>query len=81
MCPFYLFSFHVGISILVFANKQDLEHAVSVKAIGDSLELESGRFYGHNFMIHACSAITGDGLESGINWIVDDIANRIFILS
>ncbi|MFN9978846.1 MAG: ADP-ribosylation factor-like protein [bacterium] len=81
LCRFYFFAFNVGISILIFANKQDLEHALSAQAIADVLDLKSDRFYGHHFMIHSCSAITGDGLESGINWMVDDIANRIFMLS
>lgn len=54
---------------------------MSVKSIEDALELRSDRFSGHHFMIHSCSAVTGEGLESGINWMVDDIANRIFMLS
>jgi len=28
-----------------------------------------------------CSAVTGDGLIEGIDWVVTDIASRIFMLS
>jgi ADP-ribosylation factor-like protein 2 len=29
----------------------------------------------------ACSAYTGNGLLEGIDWIVNDIASRIFMMS
>mmetsp|Transcript_11208 Transcript_11208/g.16131 ORF Transcript_11208/g.16131 Transcript_11208/m.16131 type:complete len:187 (+) Transcript_11208:29-589(+) len=69
-----------GISILIFANKQDLESAMSAEEIEEILELRSARFACHHWSIHACSAVTGKGLLSGINWMVNDIASRIFML-
>jgi len=33
-----------------------------------------------NIKISTCSAITGNGLKEGIDWIVNDISNRIFML-
>jgi ADP-ribosylation factor-like protein 2 len=30
--------------------------------------------------IQACSAVTGDGLVDGVEWLVGDIASRIFML-
>lgn len=28
-----------------------------------------------------CSAVTGEGLVDGMDWVVDDISSRIFMLS
>ncbi len=36
--------------------------------------------YNRHWHIQACSAVTGEGLVAGIDWIVDDIASRIFML-
>ncbi len=30
--------------------------------------------------LETCSAVTGDGLEKGVDWLVNDIASRIFLL-
>jgi ADP-ribosylation factor-like protein 2 len=29
----------------------------------------------------ACSAVTGEGLVDGIDWVVQDIASRIFMMT
>jgi ADP-ribosylation factor-like protein 2 len=34
----------------------------------------------HHWMIFGCSAMTGQNLLEGMNWIVDDIASRIYML-
>jgi len=54
---------------------------MSAEEIEEILELRSERFGNHHWSIHACSAVTGEGLTSGIDWMVDDIASRIFMLS
>ena len=68
-----------GASVLVFANKQDLVGALSSNDIREALALSSDIFTGRHWEIHPCSAVTGEGLVDGIDWIVRDIANRIYL--
>jgi len=65
-----------GASLLVFANKQDLAGSLSSEEIRDFLQLDEIKT--RHWSIKPCSAFTGDGLMSGVEWIVDDIASRIF---
>lgn len=68
-----------GASLLIFANKQDLPGALSVEEIAIFLDLKSISENRH-WLIQSCSAVTGDGLVSGIDFIVGDIASRIFMM-
>ena len=34
----------------------------------------------HHWLIQGCSAVTGENLLLGIDWIIDDIASRIFTM-
>jgi len=71
----------VGASLLILANKQDVAGALSTEDIADTLNLyTSDKFKNRHWSIHACSAMTGDGLVEGMDWMVGDIANRIFML-
>lgn len=72
-----------GASLLIFANKQDVEEALSVHRISDILGLNSDneKMKNRHWNVVPCSAITGDGLALGLDWIVEDIAARIFLLS
>ncbi|XP_076463929.1 ADP-ribosylation factor-like protein 2 [Babylonia areolata] len=67
-----------GATLLVFANKQDLPGALSSEEIRQALDLDSIKT--HHWLIKDCSAVTGDNLLSGIDWIIDDIASRIFTM-
>jgi ADP-ribosylation factor-like protein 2 len=67
----------MGTSLLVFANKQDLEGSLSLMEIKNLLELDD--IYNH-WHIEACSALTGQGLEKGIEWVVNDVSSRLFSL-
>ena len=67
-----------GASLLVFANKQDLPGALSDQDIAEVLELDNIK--NRHWSIQACSAVTGEGLLGGVEWIVSDIASRIFML-
>lgn len=33
-----------------------------------------------HWQLQPCSAVTGDGLVTGIDWMVSDIASRIFMM-
>ena len=66
-----------GATLLVFVNKQDIEGAYEAKEILDILEL--GEIGPRHWYICPCSAITGDGLLEGFNWVADDVKSRIFM--
>ncbi len=69
-----------GASVLILANKQDLQGALSSAEIAQALDLQSEQFANRHWTIVGCSAVTGQGLEEGIGWVVTDIASRIFML-
>ncbi|KAJ3217206.1 ADP-ribosylation factor-like protein 2 [Dinochytrium kinnereticum] len=67
-----------GASLLILANKQDLPSALTKEQIAEALDLQS--IQTHHWHIESCSAMSGENLLSGMNWIVGDIASRIFVL-
>jgi len=67
-----------GATLLVFANKQDIPGALSSDEIRKILDLDN--IVTHHVVIVGCSAMTGEKLIDGIDWIVNDIASRIFTL-
>ncbi len=68
-----------GVSLLVFANKQDLTNSINEEQIKEILELNTPVFKNRSVQIIPCSAFTGQGLVQGFDWIVGDISSRIFI--
>ena len=56
------------IPLLVFANKQDLQFALDAEDILEHLNLTDIQFRTWN--IQACSAITKEGLQEGMEWLV-----------
>ncbi|XP_022333651.1 ADP-ribosylation factor-like protein 2 [Crassostrea virginica] len=67
-----------GATLLVFANKQDLPGALPAEKIRELLDLDSIKT--HHWLILGCSAVTGENLLKGIDWVIDDIASRIFTM-
>ncbi|KAM9426228.1 ADP-ribosylation factor-like protein 2 [Pholidichthys leucotaenia] len=65
-----------GATLLVFANKQDLPGALSKDTIREALALD--KIKSHHWCIIGCSAVTGENLLEGVDWLLDDIAARIF---
>ena len=70
-----------GCSLLIFANKQDLGGALSFEQIVSFLDLNAEDMTNRHWNIFGCSAMTGDGLSAGFDWLVDDISSRIFMMS
>jgi ADP-ribosylation factor-like protein 2 len=68
-----------GASLLILANKQDLDGALSVEEMAEALDLKDPVFAKRHWEIHPCSAVTGEGLVEGMDWMVRDIASRIFM--
>lgn len=60
--------------VLVFANKQDLKDAMPPAEITDALSLHNIK--NHDWHIQACSALTGDGLLDGLEWIAQRVTGK-----
>jgi ADP-ribosylation factor-like protein 2 len=65
-----------GATLLVLANKQDLHGAATPAEIAEALQLAAVQR--RHWKIQSCSAFSGEGLEEGMRFLVDDIASRIF---
>lgn len=68
-----------GATIIILANKQDLAGALTCHEIAEALDLHSANFEKRHWQIHPCSAVTGEGLVPSMDWLVSDIAGRIFM--
>jgi len=62
-----------GSPILVFANKQDQKHAVKATHVPNILGLD--KLTNHAWFVQPSSAHKGVGLDSGLNWLIEQ-ANR-----
>lgn len=58
-------------ALLVFANKQDQPGALSASEVSQALKLVDMK--DRSWSIMACSAIRGDGLNEGLDWLADVI--------
>ncbi|KAI9252704.1 ADP-ribosylation factor-like protein 2-like protein [Helicostylum pulchrum] len=67
-----------GATLLVFANKQDISGALSEAEIKNVLGLDDIK--SHHWAILACSAVTGENLLRGMDWVVNDVGSRIYML-
>ena len=65
-----------GASLLIFANKQDINEALSANEIAELLDLNS--IDKRHWSIVPCSAQTREGIKDGFEWIVNDIGSRLF---
>ncbi|GBG70283.1 hypothetical protein CBR_g6410 [Chara braunii] len=57
-----------GTSLLVLANKMDLIHAMPAQQVAQGLHLPG--LGNRRWHIRPCSALTGDGMDSVLNWII-----------
>lgn len=60
-----------SIPLLIFANKQDLLQALPANEISEVLSLHNIR--DRTWTIQACSAKVGEGLQEGMEWLVQHI--------
>lgn len=67
----------LGATLLILANKQDVQNSLTSEEIAEYLELD--KIVSNHWKIFPCSAITGENIIESINWMIDDISNRIFI--
>ena len=59
--------------LLVFANKQDLPNAMNTRELSEKLNLHTLR--GRTWFIQATSAIKGQGIYQGLDWLSQEIRN------
>jgi len=60
-----------GVPLIVFANKQDQAGALTAGEISVGLELEE--ISDRDWTIQGCSALEGEGLVEGMEWVVSHI--------
>jgi ADP-ribosylation factor-like protein 5B len=60
--------------ILVFANKNDLKGAMTSAEISDLLGLN--RVKDHQWHIQSCCALTGEGLNTGMDWVTQNVHRK-----
>ena len=58
-----------GVPLVIYANKQDLNLSLSAEEILEQLDLDN--ISDRNWTIIACSALTKQGLSSGLDWIIE----------
>ncbi|KAF5833840.1 small Arf-related GTPase [Dunaliella salina] len=66
-----------GATLLVLANKQDLPSALKLDELGQVLQLSS--ITKRHCHIESCSAVNGEGVLKGFEWLVKDISSRIYM--
>jgi signal recognition particle receptor subunit beta len=57
-----------GVPLIVMANKQDLPTAMNRTQVAHGLGLHN--LHGRRWHIQGCSAISGNGLYEGLDWLV-----------
>ena len=60
-----------NVPVLIFANKQDLVTALPADQISTALDLSQYR--DRPWQIQGCSALTGDGLDVGLKWLMQTL--------
>ncbi|TFL06974.1 GTP-binding protein [Pterulicium gracile] len=68
-----------GASLLIFANKQDVEGSMTEHELREArLALGLPRITTHHWLILPCSAVTGTNVQEGLDWVVKNVADRIY---
>ena len=62
-------------AVLIFANKQDINGALSPGEVSEKLGMSNLK--GRSWLVQGSSAITGQGLKEGLDWIVSVILKGI----
>ncbi|KAF9780066.1 ARF SAR [Thelephora terrestris] len=64
-----------GVPLLVFCNKQDVEGALKPEKISEELGLAGGE-KGREWSVRGSCALKGEGLEEGLDWLVNAIQKK-----
>ena len=60
--------------ILVMANKEDINSALSKDEVTEKLGMEN--LQGKKWLVESTSAITGKGLQEGLDWILSELLKK-----
>lgn len=63
-----------GVTLFIFANKQDLITSARAEVIAENLGLTS--IIDRTWQIQPCSALTGEGLSQGMEWICKNVGKK-----
>ncbi|XP_076317143.1 ADP-ribosylation factor-like protein 3 isoform X3 [Tachypleus tridentatus] len=63
-----------GVPLLVYANKQDLLNAAPASELAEGLNLPA--ILDRAWQIQACSALSGEGLKDGLDWVCKNIKRK-----
>ena len=76
----------LGVTVLVMANKQDIDGSCSSDVVRDRIGVDSimksGSSSGENgrhYAVMGCSGIGGQGVKEGIMWMAKDFRKRVFM--
>ncbi|XP_050434731.1 ADP-ribosylation factor-related protein 1 [Adelges cooleyi] len=69
----------VGIPLLILANKQDIPDCMGVREVKPIFNQNAHLIGRRDFMVMPISALTGDGIDEGIKWLVESIRRNIEI--
>jgi ADP-ribosylation factor-like protein 2 len=61
----------------VFLNKTDVTGGIGEQEVIKALDLE--HILTHRWVVVPCSAMTGENLEKGLDWVVQDARDRLFL--
>ena len=61
-------------ALLIFANKQDLNGAVSPNELTEILEM--GKINNRRWLVQCSSATTGQGLKEGLDWLANSLLKK-----
>ncbi|CAF9906930.1 MAG: ADP-ribosylation factor-like protein 2 [Gomphillus americanus] len=67
----------MGASLLVFLNKTDIDDCMTREEIEQALDLPSIKT--HHWTVLPCSAVTGNNLNGGLDWVIEDARQRLFL--
>lgn len=83
----------VGCSLLIFLNKIDLlntENEKGIRVVDKSKvsriqqliieELKLSQITNHEWKVVPCSAYTGQNLNEGIDWVIKEVKQRLYII-
>jgi len=63
-----------GVPLLIFSNKQDIEGALTSGQVSDALGLVEEK--GREWSVRGSCATKGEGLEEGLDWLVNAIQKK-----
>jgi len=56
-----------GIPVLIYSNKQDLPHSLTLAQVTDLLDMHKEK--SRRWFVQSCSATTGNGIYEGLDWL------------